>query len=381
MKVHTFAWNKNDGSMLVPHNVQQAQIVFYFISPDFKDVDAYLESLKNNFPGAKLIGCTTGGEIFESEATQDAAIAAAIKLDKTSIEIAETDIVDALESYDAGKKLATQLQGGDLKLIFVLSDGLKVNGSELVRGITENAPPSVAVTGGLAGDGSRFQKTGVGINGKPISGKIAAVGFYGDDFLVSYGSVGGWIKFGPERVVTKSQNNILYELDGKPALDLYKKYLGEEAEKLPGSGLLFPLSIRPDTQSSHDVVRTIVGVDEAAKSLIFAGAIPQGYVAQLMRGSIDNLVEGAGKAANYALEDFPKNAPKSDSLGILVSCIGRNLLMGQHVSSEVEAVKQVLEKVPLVGFYSYGEICHHPLTRKCGLHNQTMTITLLSEAA
>jgi hypothetical protein len=380
MKVETVVSSQTPAKDFAKKGLKDASIVFYFLSPNYPKKDDYLAALKAAYPAARLVGCTTGGEIAEDEALDKSAVSAAVALKKSTIRVAKAEVTNIAESHGAGKNLAAQLDAPDLKLIFVLSDGLMVNGSELVRGIIEGSHKDVIVTGGLAGDGPNFKKTGVGIDGLPQSGIVAAVGFYGDNMRISYGSVGGWSIFGPERLITRAKDNVLYELDGKPALALYKQYLGEEAEKLPGSGLLYPLSIRPANDTTHSIVRTIVGIDEKEKSLIFAGDMPVGHIAQLMHGSHDNLVDGAEKAAEYALRDFGKVDPKH-TLGILVSCIGRNLMMGQRVSSEVEAVHRVLNNAPLVGFYSYGEICHHPQTKKCDLHNQTMTITLLSESA
>lgn len=380
MKVETLTSTSTPGNDLSKASLKNAQCVFYFLSPDYPHKDAYIAALRQAYPNAQVIGCTTGGEIAGNEALTQAAVSAAIALEHSQIKVAEAGVSGIEDSYAVGCNLARQLSSPDLRMIFVLSDGLSVNGSELVRGVMETAPQGTVLTGGLAGDGANFKQTGVGINALPVSGKVAAVGLYGDKLKLSYGSLGGWVKFGPERLITKSQGNVIYELDGKPALDLYKKYLGDEAKNLPGSGLLFPLSIYSANDNAHDTVRTIVGINERDKSLTFAGDVPQGYLAQLMRGSMDHLTDGASQAAEYALQDLGEHNSKN-SLGILVSCIGRNLLMGQHVSREVEAVHEVLGGMPLVGFYSYGEICHHPTTRKCGLHNQTMTITLLTEAA
>ena len=232
------------------------------------------------------------------------------------------------------------------------------------------------MTGGLAGDGARFEVTLVGADGAPEEGRIAAIGLYGQSLTVGHGSVGGWDVFGPERTITRSSGNVLYELDGKPALDLYRTYLGDEAKNLPGSGLLFPLKIRPPHGPTQDVVRTIVGIDEDANSLIFAGNIPEGYVGQLMRGNFENLIEGAAEAARMA--GSAVNGERK--LVVLVSCIGRKLLLGQPIGEEVEAVSQVFgEETPVIGFYSYGEISPHAQTGICDLHNQTMTVTVLAE--
>jgi hypothetical protein len=365
---------------LAGSTLHDAGIVLYFMSPDYAQKEAYLAALKKYYPAARLIGCTTGGEIADSEALLDAAVSAAIKLEHTKTKIAQTRVGDATQSFAAGKELAEQLNAPDLRFIFVLSDGLKVNGSELIRGIMEHVDPGVILTGGLAGDGRNFKQTAVGVDGLPQTEVIAVVGFYGEKLRVGYGTAGGFIKFGPTRTITKSAGNILYELDGKNALELYKKYLGEEAKNLPGSGQYFPLSVRPTIDSEHEIVRTLLGINEEEQSLLFVGDMQEGYSAQMMRGNTDNLVDGALQAAENALQRFDRPAV-GDSLGLIVSCVGRNMLMGQHVSNETEAIKEVLGTIPLVGFYSYGEICNHSQTGKCGLHNQTMTITLLSEAA
>lgn len=369
---------QSSGAALDGVKLNDADVVLYFLSPDYAGGDEYYKALRSAYPKARLLGCTTGGEIANEEALTGSAVSAALRFDHTETQSVVADVAGAEHSYQAGCDIGEKLKRDDLRFAFILSDGLNVNGSELTRGFAEHVGEKVIISGGLAGDGARFKTTGVGLDSFPASNKVAAIGFYGDTLNVSYGSYGGWMKFGPTRKVTKATNNVLYELDGKPALDLYKSYLGDQAEKLPGSGLLFPLSIRAHEGDAHEVVRTIVGIDEEAKSLIFAGEIPEGYVAQLMHGSLHNLIEGAEQAATHAMDRF-EGAPNNDRLAILVSCIGRNILMGQSVSSEVEAVSSVFGDTPMIGFYSYGEISHHPVSGKVGLHNQTMTVSLLSE--
>jgi len=122
----------------------------------------------------------------------------------------------------------------------------------LVKGLNTLANEKVAATGGLAGDGYDFQKTYVGLNEVAAEGNIAAIGFYGDRLQVGFGSKGGWMPFGPERKVTKSEGNILYELDNQNALELYKKYLGEAAKELPSSALYYPLSIYTPEQDHNE---------------------------------------------------------------------------------------------------------------------------------
>ena len=212
---------------------------------------------------------------------------------------------------------------------------------------------------------------------KPVAGAIVAVGLFGESVIVGHGSQGGWDMFGPHRMVTKSQSNVLYELDGEPALALYKKYLGERASGLPATGLLFPLAVYPSQGDGKALVRTILAVDEEKQSITFAGDIPQGAKVQFMKANFDRLVEGALNAARVTRE---KTSAGEQMLSIAISCVGRRLVLGERSEEETEATLEVLPKgTRQIGFYSYGEISPYA-TGHCDLHNQTMTLTTISEA-
>jgi hypothetical protein len=244
--------------------------------------------------------------------------------------------------------------------------------------MTKVLPGHVALTGGLAADGDRFKRTVVCLDGPRPTEQVVAIGMYGSRLGVGYGSVGGWDPFGPERWVTKSEGNVLYELDGEPALDLYIKYLGEHAPRLPASGLLFPLAVRAAEGKSAAVVRTILGVDEAARTLTFAGDIPQGCRGRLMRASAERLVDGAFEAARTSMLSLQQTPAQ---LALLISCVGRKLVLKQRTEEEVEAVQEVVSaSATLTGFYSYGEIAPFAPGAVSELHNQTMTITTLGES-
>jgi hypothetical protein len=275
-----------------------------------------------------------------------------------------------------GEALARELARDGLVHVFVLAEGLEVNGSALVAGMKRVLPSAVAVTGGLAGDGERFAKTLVLSGPEPRPDAVAAIGFYGGRIRVGYGSMGGWDTFGPERTVTRAHGNVLYELDGERALDLYARYLGEHSAELPASGLLFPLSVRCNP-GDEPVVRTIVGIDRAGGSLTFVGKIPEGGRARLMRANLDRLIDGAAGAAERSHAPLAGGAP---DLAILVSCVGRRLVLKHRTEEEIENVREVLgARAVLCGFYSYGEIAPFVSSARCELHNQTMTITTLSE--
>jgi hypothetical protein len=333
------------------------------------------EDIKNKFPNAQIALCSSAGEIFGNEVLDDSISLVAISFASSTIATAEVHIEDFPSSYEAGKLLIQKLPKDNLKLAFILSDGGKVNGSELVKGMNSVKTNEVLITGGLAGDGDKFEETIVGINAIPTSGNVIAIGFYGDKLRLSHGSLGGWESFGLERTVTKSKENVLYEIDDKNALELYKTYLGKYADELPSSALLFPLSIKLSNEQ-EPIVRTILSINEKDQSMTFAGDLPEGSQVRFMKANFDRLIDAASEAASTCLE-MNTNNPK---LALLISCVGRKIILGNRIDEEVEAVSEIFgENTILTGFYSYGEISPlKPLTN-CELHNQTMTITCINE--
>ena len=377
MQIEQTRWSQSTGWIpMYPNTLgDRAQLVLLFGSPACLKETAWQDDILSAYPNAHRLGCSTAGEIYGTEVTDETLVATAIAFEHTRLQGVSLKLSDVSNSYQAGEQLANSLPSESLVHVLVISDGQNVNGSELVMGLRQHLPPGVTLTGGLAGDGDRFQETLVLWDGPPEPNTIAVVGLYGDRIKVGYGSLGGWDAFGPERVVTRSTANILYELDGQPALALYKKYLGEHATDLPASGLLFPLSLR--TEAGESVVRTILGVNEAEDSLTFAGDIPQGGHARLMKANFDRLIDGAVGAAQVSFEAIGKTSPE---LALLISCVGRKLVLKQRIEEEVEGVRDILgQKTVLAGFYSYGEISPFSPAAKCELHNQTMTITTLSE--
>jgi hypothetical protein len=355
---------------------KSAQLVFLFGGTHIVKRQLWFDEIKKAYPKANLFGCSTAGEICGTRVYDDTLVATAVNFEHTEIKCAQVDIGGAENSLHAGESIAQALDKEGLIHVFVLSDGLKVNGSDLVKGMTKHLPRDVTVTGGLSGDGDRFQETLVVFDGSSKSDSVAVLGFYGDRLKVGYGSVGGWDSFGPERLVTKSKGNVLFELDGKSALELYKTYLGDHADGLPSTGLLFPLSLRID-DSKTGVVRTILAVDEKKQSMTFAGDVPEGAYVRLMKANFDRLIDGAAGAATVSSEVIGSSSP---DLAILISCVGRKLVLKQRIEEEVESVRDIMgEKTILSGFYSYGEISPFTQNAKCELHNQTMTITTFSE--
>jgi hypothetical protein len=356
-------------------NLAKSQLVLGFGGKEIISSQAVYEELKSTFPQAHIVLCSTAGEILNNRVNDNSVSIAAIELEKTSIQPVTVNIRDYDNSYEAGKALIRLINFASLSYILVISDGSNVNGSELVRGINELVANRVPVTGGLAGDGTNFQSTVVGLNEQPSSGNIVAIPFYGEHFLVSHASMGGWEIFGPERTVTKSVANQLFEIEGQKALDLYKTYLGPYADELPGSALLFPLGIKVH-EEDEPIVRTILSIDQETGSMVFAGDVPNGSKVRFMKANFDKLVDAATLAAGLAFKKLP-GAPQ---LALLISCVGRKIILGKRTEEEVEAVADTFgNQTLLTGFYSYGEISPFNDQAKCELHNQTMTITTFDE--
>ncbi len=383
MQVEQTTWTHASGWEPAPPGMlgAEADLVLLFGESSVLKDAGLLATLKAAYPNGHFLGCSTAGEISGTRVLDRSLVTTALHFDQAHVAGACLTIDDERSSLEVGARLAESLDPDGLTHVFVLSDGLRINGTDLVRGLTTHLPAGVTATGGLSGDGARFEETLVLWDGAPAPNNVAALGLYGPGLTIGCGSLGGWDPFGPERRITKSRGNVLYELDDRSALDLYKQYLGEHAAGLPATGLLFPLSLRNRVPGTGDgdtgVVRTILSVSEADRSLTFAGDVPEGAYARLMKANFDRLIDGAIGAAKTSHEAIGESPP---DLAILISCVGRKLVLKQRIEEEVEGVRDVLgDRTVLAGFYSYGEISPFTPDARCELHNQTMTITTIAE--
>lgn len=375
MRFSTLTWQLVDGWQEHGIRPERIDLVLFFAAPETLEVmDAY-SALQTRFSAAHVVGCTTGGEIFKEQVSDGGLVAVAIQFEHTTVRVFARELKFAQDSEIVGRELADALRGEQLKAVLLLADGMSTNGAALVEGLREVLPDSVTITGGLAADGARFQTTQTAGDGTSQQHQVVAVGLYGDAIQVGWGSVGGWQPHGDVHRITRATQDVLYEIDGKPALQVYKDYLGERAADLPGAGLLYPLAVWNGDDEAHYTVRTIIGINESANSLIFAGTMPEGAHVRLMQAGLPDLIAGAQQAGQHAQQH-----ESNSGIAILVSCIGRKLLMAHRSADEVKAVAHALGGGFLpIGFYSYGEIAPNAITGSCELHNQTMTVTTLSE--
>ena len=344
-------------------------------SGQLDDPDAIRE-LRRLMPHATIIGASGAGSVSEVDVLDSETTVSLVRFEHTDLCVVSQEVTSIEDSRTAGRDVARQLVAREgLSAIYVLADGLLVNGPELVQGLNEILPSNVRLAGGMAGDTAAFERTWTVVDGEPRQRHVTAVGFYGDRLRMARGCRGGSVGFGPRRLVTRSEGNVVYELDGAPALQLYKEFLGDVASTLPGGASHFPLSVFRTSQS-EGVIRFVLGVDEATQSITVAGDIPKGSHVQLSRANRDDLLEGAQEAAN----DVGAESGEGPVLNLVVSCIGRRIVLGEQTEEELETTIEELPAGSLqTGFYSYGEISSTS-ERRCDMHNMTLTLTTLTEA-
>jgi hypothetical protein len=339
-----------------------------------------LAELRSRFPCAAFTACSTSGCIQDAEISDDPLVATVIEFERTTPAVITEAIADHADSAGLGRRIAeaavaTQEEmPAPLAAVLIFSDGLNINGTGLVAGLNQGLPEGVPLSGGLAGDGSRFKRTWVDDGSGPKEGVVSAVALYSNHLVLSYGSQGGWEAFGPTRTVTRSRGNVLFELDNRRALELYQEYLGDRVAELPASALLYPLALVDDPENI--LPRTVLSVDKTNQSMTFAGDVPEGARTRLMRTSMELLIDGAHTAAQEAHQTGERRV-RGDTLALTVSCVGRRLVLGQRTDDELEVVAAEIGDVAMVGYYSYGEIS--PVSGDSALHNQTMTLTVIAE--
>lgn len=367
-------WSEKDG--WIGYDALQGQmrnlVLVFFDNAKCLETQWY-ETLSSMYPNAVIIGASSSGNVSNTTISDQDAIATAITFERSTVRLVSKKIADCSDSETLGATLGKELLGESLRHVMILSDGLSINGSELARGFSQVLHEGITITGGLAGDGTRFGTTYVMAQAPAQTGIVAAIGLYGETLQAKSGCFAGWEEFGPERVITRSKGNILYTIDDKPALALYKSYLGEFAVDLPGSGLRFPMSVR-ENRDAIPIIRTLLAVNEEEQSLTFAGDVPEGNLCRLLKTNMDLLIEHAGLAAEASKMD-----QEQEFLVVAVSCVGRRLVLGQLCEEEIEIIRETLgEKAVITGFYSYGELSELGASR-CTLHNQTMTLVSIYE--
>jgi hypothetical protein len=377
MKLATFRHDRAGWSRRFPDLDSEGTLVLAFAAPEYGARPRPLIELAAAFPRATVIGCSTAGEIDQTDIRDGSISVAVVQFEHTRVRLAEVQVDGATSALAAGQRLAAELAAApELRAVMVMAPGqpgAPVNAHEVVSGLSSGLPAGVVVTGGVAGARERAGKTWVLAGGRIETDKVVAVGLYGDRVRVSCGSRGGWEAFGVERAVTRSAGAVVYELDGRPALAVYREELGARAAELPRSALVFPVTLRA-AQDAGGAVRAVVAVDERAQSLTLAAEVPDGARGRPMRAEGERLVREARAAGAAAASRF-----EGPVLSVAVSCAARREVLGHGSLRETEATLEPLAVgTAQVGFYAFGEVAPEAAGGSA-LHHHTMTVTVVSE--
>jgi len=352
-----------------------ATLVLVFGPAAMHDAQGAFDEVRHAFPCAVIAGASSGTVIGDGAVCDATLVVSVTRFEASQIRAFSAPATE--ETFRTGRALARSLcEDGEPVAVLAWADGLLVNGPELVRGASQALPAHVVLSGGMAADGIDYERTWVVADGQLCSGMATLVGLFGPHLRVRSACGGGSVGFGPRRRVTHAVGNVVYELDGQPALRLYEQYLGRCAAALPASASHFPLSVYRERQRDAPIIRYVLGIDRERRSLRFAGDVPRGSIVQLARAGREDLLKAADEVAGAC---HAEGVGSGAMLMLLVSCIGRRIVLGEQVEEEIELLAEGLsEGSSQVGFYSYGEIAGSSIV-PCDLHNMTLALTTISE--
>jgi hypothetical protein len=358
-----------------------AQLVLWFAEPAVAADASVFAQLKDLYPGAQIVGGSAAGEFLGGEASSGGGVAAAIRFARVRTRAVEAPIDPVADPTARGRALIGQLLGEDLRAIFLLPATIQHRDgylpAHLVRGAAQALPADVPLFGGGAGDiSSREAAPRAGLDRPPGVDTMVAVGFYGEALRVGCGVAGGWDPLGPVRRVTRAELNVVYELDGQPALDIYLRYAGIEADQFDGAASRYPFLIRSD-EAGEDYLRAVTSFKTAERALVFSDIVPEGGFAQIGHGTFDALVDAGAAAAREAV----RRCGVDRGLAFFATCVVRKSILGQRIFDEAEAVAEELGAIPSIGFVSFGELGPHPRTGRAFCHALSVSVAVLGEAA
>ena len=329
-------------------------------SKDF--ISNLLSELTHFLPNSVIIGSTTDGEIMNGKVSSGKVVLSFTQFEHTSLETVAVE--HKVDGFYSGQTIAKELTHDDSKLLILFVTGIDTNGEEFLRGIT-SINNNIIVAGGHAGDNSNFIETLVFTKNNILTHGAVAVVLNNKNLHVHTDYSFNWHPIGNELTVTKADNNRIYTIDGKSAVDIYAYYLGDDiAQNLPHIGVEFPLILN---RNGVEISRACIGKEEDG-SLIVGGNVFTGDTIRIGYGNREDILNKS--------KDILNSTSKKPSEAIFVySCMTRKYFMGEEVELETLPLQSIS---PVSGFFTYGEFFSSP---KNELFNQTMTLVSLSESA
>ena len=350
-------------------NIEDNLLIQIFTSHNEKYyILTLVDNILNNLPNAKIIGSTTCGEISNRGSIINSTVISFSIFEQTKI---ETKLVTYNESsFTTGKNLIQSFknENNDIKLLIAFSDGLNTNGEEFLKGIS-SINDDLIVSGGMAGDNSKFEETFVFTQDEITSKGAVAASLHNKDLNVYTDYSFNWEKVGKKHIIEKSEKNRVYKIAGMTTVDFYKYYLGEDIGRLlPAIGIEFPLVIKRD---GLNIARAVLAKHDDG-SLSFAGNIEEGSEVQFGHGDVQMII-------NKGLENVKSIIDHPIESIFIYSCMARRALLENDINLEILPLREL---APISGFFTYGEFYHSCGDEGCSnqLLNQTMTIVAISES-
>jgi len=350
----------------------QPTLAIVFIANDSERPAITKLLTKNNI---RIFGASTGDNFIDEEVESGAAALMLLDINPSyfRLEIKECEIEGVKESASQIGKRAAELFTRPAFL--VISGGLTIDGDEILEGFESVCGKDTTIFGGLAADALKMQRTYVFTNDTFTDKGLLALVLNGEKISLNGVAVGGWRPVGMDRVITKSEGNVVYTIDDEPALSFVKRYAGLK-DVDTDNGLNFMLAsnfqLQLQRQDKHPVMRTPMRANTNDGSIVFAGSLPQGSKVKLSLLPGFDVIE----ATQAEFVKYKNEQPEADAL-IVFSCAGRQITLGPYASEEINGIKNIWN-APLAGFFCYGEI-GRVVSGQHEFHNMTCSLAILKE--
>ena len=350
----------------------QPTLAFIYTSP-MHNIRKLIVEL-NNYP-FMVFGSTTVGEIFADEQhganeKEESIVCMLLDIDPSAISLRLLQIEDS-RYYEIGKRVgAWAKEQYSNPAIITVTSGLDFDNDGYSQGIVSTGVEYIF--GGAAGDDLILKDTFVFSKENFSAHGIIVLVLDLEKIEIMGTRAFGWTGIGQERVVTKADKNIVYEIEDKPAIDFYKKYLNVTSDDMPQTGIEYPLEVR--LKNGQIVYRAILDIDEKSGALVFAGHVEEKSKVRLSSAKGKAIIPYVKESIEEALAKQENFEPE---IGLLFPCCSRKQVLGEYAIEEIEAIYKITQ-VPLVGFYAYGEIGAFPNGGNA-FHNETFVTALLRE--
>jgi hypothetical protein len=367
-------------------NQQPADLVLVYATSHYSRLEA-LAVIKEIFPDAKIIGCSTSGLILphtiEITGISILALSSSKQMQFGTAYVKNlSDQNTNLAARELSKRVLKDFGLNPRQLSIIFFDGLSDKGPLLLKGLKESFGQFSSILGGGSFDNFQFTKTYQFFNAEVMTDSVCAL-MFGGQITIGLSSQHGWKPLGKPRVIEKAEKNIIRRINGKKAISIYEEFLGEQSIALflnrqNRIRLFYPLGILIEDQKKY-LIQHVVNILEDG-SLVCQGEIPQGAEVHIMIGNKDSCKQAAEQAAKEAKEALMGKAPE---LVLIFESAARQRLLGRSVFQEIQIIKEVFgDNVPIFGMYAYGELA--PLNSieqgsPCFLQSETINILAIGQ--